>query len=616
MIKKTLNNAAALFLRIKQAYVNIFTQRIFARTFFSFILIIFLVLIIFQVIVSYYINAALLNRYISYNTLTLEYVRTNFQMKSSVSERIHQMLYQSDIYNQPLFDYLENRSDTVVIDDPLYRANLTSLMNNISMNDSDIIGLVLYKAVTDTFLSYSRLSRQVEFLTDFVPKYPAVVNEEQEKVFFSIGRHDLTQYLGVTGNTTCYGIGYNLLSPNNYMFVGQVMFLYAVESLNSIIPDDVHEGSRIFILNDDRFIVYDSDEVGAGLFYDGDIGNSEPYYIDRQNQNLIITNRESDLIYLYITQMSEITQTSAWMNSMMLCLCILLIFIAAPLYYTQTLGFIIRINSIMAALKDMKAGKLQSRAKLYNKKDEIEQIAVSFNEAYDKLNEYINKSFVLELKQKNAQLNALQGKINHHLIYNTLEVIRIRAMADGSEDASDMIMNLAKLLRTLFKGDAATTIGDEIDSCALYIELFNVSYEEDLGFTNYVDNSVLKYGIPKNLFLPIVENYLFHGFNKNGNQNFININGYMENDKIIISFTDNGIGIELNKLENLQKQLREDNFNKPKNIGLVNVNDRIKLTFGKDYGICLESKINVGTTVTITMPPISADQVAKLLSSV
>lgn len=278
-----------------------------------------------------------------------------------------------------------------------------------------------------------------------------------------------------------------------------------------------------------------------------------------------------------------------------------LVFILAGIlitYFSKT-EYQKRVQLITDAMKKVHQGNLSARIPVSNYQDEINEITVGFNDMCDNLEKYIDKVYLADIKQKKAELMALQAQINPHFLYNTLEVIRMSASLSGAEETSDMIQILAKLFRNVVRMDTIIDIDDEIRHCKLYLSLFNLRYGDNLSIIFDIDPEILGLGIIKHLIQPVMENYIVHGFDINRSDNLIKIQGLKENKYIVFIISDNGKGIDTTMLYRLEDKLSGNDFKKRDSIGLLNVNDRIRLIYDENCGIEISSSTEVGTTVKI-----------------
>ncbi len=245
-----------------------------------------------------------------------------------------------------------------------------------------------------------------------------------------------------------------------------------------------------------------------------------------------------------------------------------------------------------------------------------------FNEEFHmvlkKFKEIIDTKELIEGSRKHAEYLALQNQINPHFLYNTLEGIRSEALIEGVDSIANMTENLATFFRyTISNVDKFVTLQDEIKNIESYykIQEFRFGDKISLNIEFQTDNSekILKAKLPKLTLQPFVENAIFHGLEKKIEKGLISLKISATRERLIIMVSDNGIGMSEEKVKELNQKLRgasikhmkEDESNK--GIALLNVNSRIKLIFGDEYGVYIYSKINSGTDVEITIPLVFND---------
>lgn len=224
----------------------------------------------------------------------------------------------------------------------------------------------------------------------------------------------------------------------------------------------------------------------------------------------------------------------------------------------------------------------------------------------------INK-YSTQLLYIQAQIDALQTQINPHFLYNTLEEIRGLALIRDENDIADMTEALALMFRySISQDNKNVTFEQELRNLENYIliqkfrfsDKFALRYELDKS-----DESLMNYRLPKLTIQPIVENAIQHGLNTMDDGGLITIKAVTTQNRLLIRITDNGIGIPADLLEQLNSKLESsaetDSYvpsTEKTGIALINVNLRIKLTYGAQYGLFVSSTPNVGTTVEIRLP--------------
>lgn len=243
---------------------------------------------------------------------------------------------------------------------------------------------------------------------------------------------------------------------------------------------------------------------------------------------------------------------------------------------------------------------------LTDRHDEIGLLNRSYNKMISTIRELIEDVYMSQLMHKQAQFSALQSQINPHMLFNTLESIRMTAAINGDKDVVLMVKRLGKMFRfNLAKEGKVNLISDEIDFIENYIALQNVRFKNRFILQTEIDFKVLGTPIIRFVFQPIIENSIIHGF-KNKNQDWIiQIKGRRQDEgNIVLQFTDNGVGIDHDKLMKLNSVLDAPPSIKPEaslGIGLQNIKDRIKLQYGNEYYLRVRSGEGF-TTVEIMIP--------------
>jgi len=269
-----------------------------------------------------------------------------------------------------------------------------------------------------------------------------------------------------------------------------------------------------------------------------------------------------------------------------------------------------RLMLLVKMMKKVESGDFEVRIE-DNMEDEIGMLSHSFNSMTEKLHNIILELISKETAQWEAELKALQAQVNPHFLYNTLESLRMECEINNQPYISNALESLGKLFRYSMKWESKlVNIEEEIEHLKNYIFIMKIRYGEKIQFIYNIEEKHKKIKIPKMTLQPLVENCLIHGFKSTDGIYHITVNvRELKNDKILcIDIIDNGIGMDIEKNEILNKTLSDqvslDGIG-TEGIGLHNVNKRIKMYYGKDYGILVNSKKNEGTTVTVCIPLIN-----------
>lgn len=263
------------------------------------------------------------------------------------------------------------------------------------------------------------------------------------------------------------------------------------------------------------------------------------------------------------------------------------------------------IESLKDSMKIIESGNFDLDISEYlelKRTDEIGYLRRDFGIMVEKIRELIKENYTKQLLVKDAQFKALQHQINPHFLYNTLESINWLAKINKQDDISIMVESLGNLLRNSINNKAdIVTLGDEINILRSYIAIQKIRYEERLDFNIDVNEKLMDIQIPKMAIQPIVENSINYALEKMAEPCCITVSSTETNEVLQLIISDNGPGVE----EDVLEMIKVGRI-KPKGLGLglKNIDERIKIMFGDEYGVVFSSKVGVGTKVTLILPMI------------
>ena len=233
---------------------------------------------------------------------------------------------------------------------------------------------------------------------------------------------------------------------------------------------------------------------------------------------------------------------------------------------------------------------------------EITSLTESFEHMVVQIKELVEKVRQEEITLRKTELKALQAQINPHFLYNTLDAIAWLCEEERHKDAVEMVNSLAKLFRiSISRGHELITIEKEMQHAKSYLKIQNFRYKNQFTYSFDVDEECLNYLCNKITLQPIIENAIYHGIDRMVDEGKINIGIHQKGDRIIFTVEDNGVGMTEEQCEKILHKDAGDRVG----IGIKNVNDRIKIYFGEEYGLTIQSELDEGTRVTISMPKIT-----------
>ncbi|MEK3721136.1 sensor histidine kinase [Paenibacillus sp. FSL H8-0034] len=238
--------------------------------------------------------------------------------------------------------------------------------------------------------------------------------------------------------------------------------------------------------------------------------------------------------------------------------------------------------------------------------DEIGQLSKGFNRMAEEINHLVKEVYVIGLREKEAELAALQSQINPHFIYNTLESINMKALEQENYEVSDMISTLGQLMRySVDPYDRLVLLKEELASVGSYAKIQQLRYGNRLHFIFDIEPDLENALVPKLLLQPLVENSIFHGVGDRPLGGTIWISAVRFEDDLLLTVRDDGIGMTEQEIEQLRSSLRsslpDDNVQK-RGVALRNIYQRLLLMFGASYELQFDGSPDQGISFTITIP--------------
>lgn len=379
------------------------------------------------------------------------------------------------------------------------------------------------------------------------------------------------------------------------------------ENLINKIYKDIKLGDTgyMFIANKDGNIVShrDKNEISNSmkqkeyfnLVFSSDVG----YYREKINGEDVLvthyTSKDQDLVFVSIVPYKELINQVNVVRNMTIIVILLASGFAFVITYLISLKITTPIKKLTKLMQKVEEGNLDVIANV-KRKDEIGTLSRSFNSMIGKLKTLIEEVYQNQISRKEAELRALQAQINPHFLYNTLDAIYWSARIEGAYKTGESVNALAKLFRlALNKGDEITTVEKEVEHLQSYLIIQKMRYTEEPDIVVEVDPAIYPCKTIKLILQPLVENALLHGVSELEKKGIIRVLGKKVEGDILFEIIDNGVGMD----EETIKDIFEGDRHEKKGYGIKNVDERIKLYFGEEYGIKIYSEKGKGTKVEI-----------------
>ncbi|QGQ98305.1 sensor histidine kinase [Paenibacillus psychroresistens] len=297
---------------------------------------------------------------------------------------------------------------------------------------------------------------------------------------------------------------------------------------------------------------------------------------------------------------AEILASQGKAIKQMLWITLFIIPFTLPLAFFAAASGTRRIRSLISQMKSVKQGDFNVRIK-HESKDEIGELSRNFNSMITKVTQLLEEKYALGQDVKSMELKALQAQINPHFLYNTLDLIYWKALRIKEESIYEVVQALSKFYKlSLSKGEDIVTIRNELEHIQAYVDIQNARFKNGINLIIDVPDEFYAYKLPKITLQPLIENSIIHGILETEEERgTITISGYMDEHKFILELKDDGVGISEEKINTIFKMNTVDAFH---GYGVNNINKRIKLLYGEEYGISYGYNKKTGTTVLITLP--------------
>lgn len=314
-------------------------------------------------------------------------------------------------------------------------------------------------------------------------------------------------------------------------------------------------------------------------------------------------------IYYQTESMEKVTDTlnTQIRTFIIICACLIAVLtIGLAMAVMQiTTGMLRPIQVLAQAAGRISEGDLDARADV-DSRDEIAVLADRFNDMAGNIQTLVVKVREDEQKMRKADLRLLQEQINPHFLYNTLDNIVWLIEGNEPDEAVEMVVTLSEFFRlVLSKGKEFITIRQEEQHISSYLQIQGKRYHDILDYHIYIDPEIYEYQIPKLTLQPLVENALYHGIKYKRSRGMIEITGTKEGENLYLAVADDGVGMDEDELKKLEKEISRPCKETESGFGLANVNERIRMYFGSEYGMKIWSEKGSGTRITIEIPAIT-----------
>lgn len=568
-------------------------------------------IIAFSYLVLMLISDAAVQRQMDTQRKTMEIISNYVENKyQSVQDMIRDVYRDGSLASNTTFllehpfgDYVEHRLDRYLMGDSS-TSNVVQYFQNKIDDDPDIRSLMLYSANQQVMYYYHNL-RQFDMVStnaahSFVPDTMYL----DEESLVSVPNIWVLKSIGMQ-SSPMFSVKIPVNNKSSLLNIGQMLVYFDSKSISKAMNNYKQEfKGEILVLSAQNEVIFDTSGEWYGRKYLKLQGmkSGEEITVDGM---VVTTLTQSQAGYTVVSLISkkELAETYSSARNTIITIALVCILFAVLLPAMFISNFAKRTHRIIRFTRKVKNGDLNTRI-VDSREDELGQIAKSFNSMLDELNQYIDQVYKAEIKQKHTEIATLEARVNPHFLYNTLEVIRMRAISSGAKDVGEMIYSLSMLFKSYVRPKAKYTFKDELEACRMYLELFRIRYKDRFAYTIECSRELEGLPVLKMSLQPVIENYILHGMRTGQTDNVIRIMINPDEDhNIRVVVADNGVGIAEERLSLLRQGLEDKGeLSGSESFGLRSIHERLRLMYGKPYGVELVSEPGAGTEVTITFP--------------
>lgn len=388
---------------------------------------------------------------------------------------------------------------------------------------------------------------------------------------------------------------------------GLLLLTFSSDELLSLINEDIlFNNQAVYLYDTDGNLITSTDDQSSSNYYDyvkKFTSLPQLEYINDKENHIICYNNilPSNWVIANVIPKKEVYN----LNNLYLIFFISNLIFCLILFIVIYIFFLHRIFNPIESLIENMSSKVENNLNYdfnYDRNDEIGILVKSYNDMKNRINNLITINYKNQIEQKELELKQLQNQINPHFIYNTLESIHMMAEINDDSETSTMAEYFGTIIRYSMNRRVNTVqLKDEITIIEHYIYLQRIRFNTLFTITNLVNSDVLECEIIKMIIQPLIENSIYHGLSECDGNGKIIIQALNIDNNLVITVSDNGIGMDDSKLKDLNDYINDKNelFN---GIALRNINKRLKLNYGEQYGLEVTSILGKGTSMILTLP--------------
>lgn len=526
------------------------------------------------------------------------------------------MVSQDFLYDKKIYDVISNtKNDLSPLAEYKKETEINNALKKIVFSRQEIQSICLISSGGD-FYSADNNSRKISIKEEI----REVKDDIHIKARSNMGK--AIWFVDADGQTAenVY-FARTIYNKDNFREIGLMVIMFKKDNIKTLFNDlptvDIPE---IAVISSENELIASRDQ-SIDYIFEPEIQRhiTEPRgaFIDRKEEVLVsyVSMEEPAWRIISYVPLNQLYKEINLLRNWIIILSIISVSLLSVFGLLISFDLISPINRLVRGMKKIQKGQWEVNMD-EDRGDELGFLSKTFNEMSKEIDHLVNRIYREQLTRKDAEIKALQSQINPHFLFNTLESINWMAQLNNVPEISETVTALSSLMEvSIGRDDRLITIEEEFSYIDNYILILKKRFEDRITLEKNIQKEVLSVKIPRLLIQPLIENAVYHGLERSRNKGVIRLNAGISGQEVLIEVIDNGLGIEREELEYINHKLSMDNetyfrslqSKQRKSIGIENVNRRIKLLYGEEYTLRLESIPGEYTKVIVRIPYSKSD---------
>jgi Predicted signal transduction protein with a C-terminal ATPase domain len=586
------------------------------------------------------LSARILMLYLTFNTILMTVLGGSITLYSRLTIEQEVAHYMEKILEQASLSLNTNINDitTRIISFITYNKEIGTALSNPSMTINKQLELDrLLRAKLKSSNMFNNIVQDVFIIgengyvcnisdrTDLIKDYPFTAQEWYRQAVSVTGNSHI-QTIGLypqdyynpritpnTANSDTFSIALSITNSKRNV-VGAAFCTINIKELGKTLMSSNYEKSgKIALLDEENRIVSQTDNSGIGsllpfsdntlrILESSEMGSFKDYIDDEMYLiNFQTTSLGWKLFsYVPLEEIQYHTQPISQLFSFALVIC-LLVNVIISIGLSRSIHKPIKLLTDNVNHVDSEHMRLEGTDYTYS---ELNHIAEKFDELLVRLELLIEHDYKSQIMINKFRLYSLRSQINPHFLMNTLQLLQTEIVYGNIEVSNSIVVSLSRMLRyTLYNYEKEVLVTEELNYIREYLSLFIRKFNGGLSVRYEIEDEIKRYYMPKLLLQPLIENCIEHGFSNNPSDNLITIAAKCMEEKVIFVVADDGVGMNAEQLSSLIANLSKTNIDDA-DIGIRNIHQRIRGSYGENYGIKIESQVGKGCRIFLTIPVI------------